>query len=41
MESNEKEMLAGILAELIRTHPAVHKALLDWATFNPYINCKE
>ena len=40
MTEKEKEVLAQVLAELIRNHPEVYKALLDWAAFNPYIEFK-
>ena len=35
-----RDELAQVLAELIRDHPGVHKALLDWAAFNPHIEFK-
>ncbi len=41
LTEQEKNKLARILAELIRSDPEVHKALLDWIGFNPYIECKE
>ena len=38
MTTREKDELAKVMAELIRSNRAVHEALLDWAAFNPHID---
>ena len=40
MNATEKEQLAAVIAELIRTNREVHQTLLDWAAFNPHIEFK-
>jgi hypothetical protein len=40
MNADDKEELAAVIAELIRTNRQVHQALLAWTAFNPYIEFK-